>query len=317
MKQSRGIIVRTQSGFYWVDTPQGQILCRLRGKLKRGPRLGDVAAIGDWVKLTYLSDGSGVIEEIEPRNRILSRKAPTPHGEYEQIIIANPDQAVLVFACAQPEPRLGMLDRYLVICEKQAIPPLILVNKIDLLGLEAACQTFELYQQLDYPVLYLSAKSGFGIDELRQALHGKISVFTGPSGVGKSTILKQLLPAWEREVAEVRRRVHKGRHTTVAREMVALPEGGYVADTPGLKALALWDIQPEELDGYFVEMRPLVQKCAFSDCTHSQEPGCAIRQAVEEGKIHPWRYQSYLRLRFGEEAAQIGDDLRKPSDQQV
>lgn len=134
MKQSRGIIVRTQSGFYWVDTPQGQILCRLRGKLKKGPRLGDVAAIGDWAKLTHLSDGSGVIEEIELRSRTLSRKAPTPHGEYEQIIIANPDQAVLVFACAQPEPRLGMLDRYLVICEKQAIPPLILVNKIDLLG---------------------------------------------------------------------------------------------------------------------------------------------------------------------------------------
>lgn len=304
MTQHRGIIVRTQSGFYWVDTPQGQILCRLRGRLKKGPRLGDVAAIGDWVKVTRLSDGSGVIEEIEPRQRALSRKAPTPQGDYEQIIIANPDQAVLVFACAQPEPRLGMLDRYLVICEKQAIPPLILVNKIDLLGLEQAQKIFELYHQLGYPLLYLSAKSGEGLDELRQNLQGKISVFTGPSGVGKSTILKQLLPAWEREVAEVRRRVYKGRHTTVAREMHPLPEGGYVADTPGLKALALWDIQPEELDGYFVEMRDLVQKCAFSDCTHLQEPGCAIRQAVEKGEIHPSRYQSYLRLRFGEEERQ-------------
>ncbi|PWH20500.1 MAG: ribosome small subunit-dependent GTPase A [Anaerolineae bacterium] len=305
MTQIRGIIVRTQSGFYWVDTPQGQILCRLRGKLKKGPRLGDVAAIGDWVEITRLSDGSGVIEEIEPRSRALSRKAPTPQGEYEQVIIANPDQAVLVFACAQPEPRLGMLDRYLVICEKQAIPPLILVNKIDLIGLEQAQQIFDLYRELAYPLLYVSAKSGFGLDQLREHLKGKISVFTGPSGVGKSTLLKSLLPQWEREIAEVRRRVYKGRHTTVRREMHPLPEGGYVADTPGLKALALWDIQPEELDGYFVEMRELVKQCAFRDCTHVHEPGCAIRKAVEQGKIHPLRYQSYLRLRFGEEGNEI------------
>ncbi|MCS6908926.1 MAG: ribosome small subunit-dependent GTPase A [Anaerolineales bacterium] len=301
MERSRGLVVRIQSGFYWVDLPQGQILCRLRGRLKKGPRLGDLVAIGDWVKVTLLSDGSGVIEEVEPRVRSLSRKAPTPHGEYEQIIIANPDQAVLVFACAQPEPRLGMLDRYLIICEKQAIPPLILVNKVDLTGLEQARQTFELYGTLHYPLLYVSAKTGLGLDDLRQHLRGKVSVFTGPSGVGKSTILKALLPHWEREVAEVRRRVHKGRHTTVVREMHPLPEGGYVADTPGLKALALWDIQGEELDGYFVEMRPLVQQCVFNNCTHLHEPGCAIRRAVEKGKIHPSRYQSYLRLRFGEE----------------
>ncbi len=296
----RGIIVRVQSGFYWVDTAQGQIVCRLRGRLKKGPRLGDVAAIGDWVKVVSLNDGSGVIEEIEPRARSLSRKAPTPQGEYEQILIANPDQAVLVFASTQPEPRLRMLDRYLVICEKQTIPALILVNKVDLLGLDRAQEIFELYHQLGYPVLYVSAKSGFGIEALRQRLQGLISVFTGPSGVGKSTLLKCLLPNWEGETAEVRRRVHKGRHTTVRREMYPLPEGGYVADTPGLKALALWDIQPEELDGYFIELRPLVQQCAFRDCTHLHEPGCAVRQAAEKGCIHPLRYQSYLRLRYGE-----------------
>ncbi|GAB4478331.1 MAG: ribosome small subunit-dependent GTPase A [Anaerolineales bacterium] len=299
----QGIIVRSQSGFYWVDTSQGQIICRLRGRLKKGPRLGDVAAIGDRVEVTPLPDGSGVIEAVEPRLRSLSRKAPTPQGEYEQIIIANPDQAVLVFACAQPEPRLGMLDRYLVICEKQTIPPLILVNKVDLIGLEQAQQIFDLYRQLGYPVLYVSAKSGFGLDQLREHLKGKISVFTGPSGVGKSTILKSLLPDWDREIGDVRRRVHKGRHTTVTREMHPLPDGGYVADTPGLKALALWDIQPEELDGYFIEMRPLVQQCAFSDCTHLHEPDCAIRRAVDEGTIHPLRYHSYLRLRFEEEEA--------------
>jgi len=305
MKQLRGLIVRTQSGFYWVDTPHGQILCRLRGRLKKGPRLGDVAAIGDWVKLTLLPDGSGMIEEIEPRLRTLSRKAPTPQGEYEQIIIANPDQAVLVFACAQPEPRLGMLDRYLVICERQGIPALILVNKVDLLPLEHAQQTFDLYRGLGYGVLYVSAKTGYSLETLHEHLKGKISVFTGPSGVGKSTLLKCLLPEWEREIAEVRRRVYKGRHTTVRREMHPLPEGGYVADTPGLKALALWDIEPEELDGYFVEMRELVKECAFSDCTHLHEPGCSVRQAVEEGKIHPSSYQSYLRLRFGEEGDEI------------
>jgi ribosome biogenesis GTPase len=296
-----GLIVRSQSGFYTVETEAGAIICQLRGRLKKGPRLGDVIAIGDRVQVTLLDDENGVIEAISPRQRVLSRLAPQPQGEYQQIIIANPDQACFVFACANPEPRFGMLDRFLVIAEKQSVPAVIIVNKVDLVGAEQVCMSFEHYTSLGYPVIYTSARSGRGVDELRDVLHGKISVFSGPSGVGKSSLLNALQPGLGLEARAVSRATSKGRHTTVVRQLFPLEGGGYVADTPGLKALGLWDIEPEELDGYFPELRPLVSRCQFSDCTHVHEPGCAVLAALAAGEIHPGRYHSYLRMRFGED----------------
>jgi ribosome biogenesis GTPase len=248
-----------------------------------------------------LGNATGVIEAVNPRSRMLSRLAPDPHGEYHQIIIANPDQAVFVFSCAQPAPHFGMLDRFLVIAEKAGIPAIIVANKIDQVGLEAAQQSFGHYEPLGYRVFYTSARSGEGVETLRGELAGKLSVFAGPSGVGKSSLLNWLLPELELEVREVSRATRKGRHTTVVREMFPLPGGGYIADTPGLKALALWDINPEELDGYFPELRQRVAQCAFSDCTHIHEPGCAVRLAVKEGGVHPQRYSSYVKMRLGEE----------------
>ncbi len=165
----RGLVVRSQSGFYTVETESGSFLCRLRGRMKRGPRLGDVVALGDWVELTPLDGGNGVIETLEPRLRMLSRTAPQPQGAYQQIIIANPDQACFVFACASPEPRLGMLDRFLVIAEKQGIPAIIVANKTDLVGQDQARALFGHYPPLGYPVIYTSAKSGECITELRAA----------------------------------------------------------------------------------------------------------------------------------------------------
>lgn len=296
-----GQIIRAQSGFYTVRTEQGVIICRLRGYLKRGPRRGDVVAVGDWVCLTPLSDATGVIEEVNPRSRLLSRLAPGPQGAYHQIIIANPDQAVFVFACAQPAPHFGMLDRFLVIAEKQQIPAMIVANKIDLVGLAAARILYDHYNPLGYPVIYTSALTGYGVDELRERLGAKLSVFAGPSGTGKSSLLNQLLPDLKLQAREVSRATSKGRHTTVVREMYPLPGSGYVADTPGLKALALWDIEPEELDGYFPELRQRVVDCYFSDCTHIHEPGCAVRAAVEQGEVHAQRYNSYVKMRMGEE----------------
>lgn len=301
MEKLRGLIIRSQSGFYTVRTNQADWVCRLRGRLKKGPHLGDVVAIGDWVQVTPLGKGRGVIEAVEARQSMLSRMAPTPRGEYQQIIIANPDQAVFVFACAEPPPRFGMLDRFLVIAEKQGISALIVANKIDLTGLAEAQALFGFYPPLGYPVFYTSAKTGAGIGDLRRELAGKLSVFAGPSGVGKSSLLNVILPGLELHAREVSRATRKGRHTTVVREMFPLEEGGYIADTPGLKALALWDIEPEELDGYFPEMRGRVAECVFSDCTHTHEPGCAVIAAVERGEIQPSRYQSYLRMRGGEE----------------
>mgnify|MGYP000871676309 FL=1 len=301
MPTARGLIVRTQSGFFTVETGQGQYVCQLRGRLKQGPRLGDIAALGDWVKFTILDDGTGIIEEIEPRSRLLSRMDPRPQGEYEQIIIANPDQILFVFACTQPEPRLGMLDRYLVIAEKQNIPAVVVANKTDLTGMDKAREIFSCYEELGYPVLYVSAKTGLNVDELHKQLIGKVSALTGPSGAGKSSLLNAVQPGLGLDASHVSRATRKGRHTTVVREMFPLKEGGYVADTPGLKALALWDIEPEELDAYFPELRSLVSQCQFSDCTHVHEPGCAVLKALEEGRIHPQRYESYLRIRFGQE----------------
>ena len=296
-----GLIIRAQSGFYTVETEKGAVTCRLRGLLKRGPRRGDVAAVGDWVDLTLVDSENGVIQAVKPRLRMLSRLAPNPQGVYQQIIIANPDQAVFVFSCTRPEPRFGMLDRFMVIAEKQGIPSVIVANKIDLLEREAPQRLFGHYQPLGYLVLYTSALTGEGVEALREQLSNKVSVFAGPSGAGKSSLLNQLMPGLGLKAREVSRATRKGRHTTVVREMFPLPGGGYVADTPGLKALALWDIQPEELDGYFPELRQRVSECAFSDCTHTHEPGCKVIYAVETGEIHPERYNSYLKMRLGDE----------------
>lgn len=297
----RGLIIRAQSGFFTVETGEAPIVCQLRGRLKRGPRTGDLAAIGDRVRIAVLEDGTGMIEEIEERKQAIVRLDPRPQGEYQQILLANADQAVFVFACIRPSPKLRMLDRFLVIAEKQGIPAVIVANKVELVGQEKAASIFGLYSNLGYPVIYTSAKTGLGVEELRDVLSGKISALVGPSGVGKSSLLNAMQPGLGLEVDEISQAMNKGKHTTVVRQMFPLASGGYVADTPGWKSLALWDTEPEEIDGYFPELRELVPHCQFSDCTHTHEPSCAVLKAVEKGEVYPERYDSYLRLRAGEE----------------
>lgn len=293
------MIIKAQSGFFTVETGQGFTVCQLRGKLKHGRATGDIAAIGDRVRITVLPDGSGVIEEVEERERAIVRLDPRPQGEYQQVLLANPDQAVFVFACAHPHPKLKMLDRYLVIAEKQKIPPVIVANKIDLV--EDAPKIFSVYEEIGYQVLYTSTKLNAGLEELKNILTRKVSAFAGPSGVGKSSLLNSIQPGLGLAVNEISTAMKKGKHTTVTRQMFPLADGGYVADTPGWKSLALWDTEPEEMDAYFPELRDLVPHCQFSDCTHTHEPGCAVQAALEQGKIHKERYESYLRLRSGKE----------------
>jgi len=295
-----GLIIRAQSGFFTVETGEGPFVCQLRGRLKQGPRTGDLAAIGDHVRITLLEDGSGMIEEIEERKQAIVRLDPRPQGEYQQILLANADQAVFVFACTRPAPKLRMLDRFLVIAEKQDIPAVIVANKVDLVGQEKAETIFGLYFDIGYPIIYTSAKTGQGVEELHATLRGVVSALAGPSGAGKSSLLNAMQPGLGLEVSEVSKSVNKGTHTTVVRQMFPLAGGGYVADTPGWKSLALWDTEPEEIDGYFPELRERVAHCQFSDCTHIHEPGCAVLAAVEAGEVHPERYDSYLRLRAGE-----------------
>jgi ribosome biogenesis GTPase len=298
----RGIVVRSQSGFFTLDTPEGEVVARLRGRFKKGRRTGDLIAVGDWVEVSIHNDGTAMIEKIEERHSKFSRLAPTDRGEYEQIIIANPDLAVLTFSCADPEPNLRMLDRFLIITEEQYLPSIIIANKVDLVGRREARKIFGHYKDLGYEVIYTSAKKSIGVRALHNHLKGKLSVFVGPSGVGKSSLLNAIQPGLGLSVSQVSKATGKGRHTTVVREMFPLEiGGGYVADTPGLKALALWDIEPEELDGYFTEIAALVPDCRFSSCTHTEEPDCAVIAAVEQGKVHPERYESYLRIRFGDE----------------
>jgi ribosome biogenesis GTPase len=296
-----GLIVRTQSGFFTAQTERGLVTCQLRGRLKKGPSRGDLAAIGDRVELSTLPDGSGMIEAIHERARAITRLDPRPQGEYQQIILANPDQAVFVFACAQPEPRLRMLDRFLVIAEKQNVPVVIVANKVDLIGAARAQEIFGHYPQIGYPVIYTSVKQNLGLALLRAQISNKLSCLAGPSGVGKSSLLNAIQPGLGQAVREVSGAVNKGKHTTVVRELFPLEDGGYVADTPGMRSLALWDTEPEELDGYFPELAPLVEHCQYNDCSHKSERGCAVIAAVQAGRVHPARYESYLRLRGGEE----------------
>jgi ribosome biogenesis GTPase len=220
----------------------------------------------------------------------------------EQILLANPDQLAFVFAAAEPEPNLRLLDRLLVAAERESIPALVVVNKIDLTGRRQAARLFDLYRTLDYPVFYVSAKEGKGLEELRRALQGKITAVAGRSGVGKTSLLNALQPELAQHTLSLSLATGKGRHATVFPELFPLPGGGYLADTPGLKAFAIWDVEPTELDGYFRELRPLVRDCAFSDCTHLHEPGCAVIQAVEDGRVDPGRYESYARIRLGDES---------------
>lgn len=300
-----GLVVSDQSGFFGVEVPEkGLITCRLRGRLMEEAQSSDIAAIGDKVKIQLLTDGSGTIEEVLPRTSVLSRAMRTEgkrgagDSEREQVIIANADQALFVFAAAQPAPNHKMLDRFLVTGEKADIERMfIVVNKIDLEDNSAIQARFAPYEKMNYRVLYTSARDGLGIDELKAILKDHLSVFTGPSGVGKTSLLNAVQPGLGRKVKAVSQRRAEGMHTTRDSVLIKLDMGGHVADTPGMRSLTLWDVEPEELDGYYRDIAPFVGQCKFNDCDHHHALGCAVRAAVERGEIAHSRYQSYLSLR--------------------
>ncbi len=292
-----GTVLRARSGFYTVQTNQGLIECQLRGRIKKERRGTDLAVIGDRVTVSPLTDATGVIEAAEPRDGRFSRRQPGPRGTWkEDVLVANLDQVLIVFACADPMPNPRLVDRFLVVAETNEIEAAIVVNKVDLCESEIARDEFRRYEQLGYPVHYVSAREGRGLDALRDRLRGRISVVTGPSGVGKSTLLNALQPGLRLGTGAVSETLHKGRHTTTVAELLPLADGGYVADTPGLRELALWETSPSELAWAFPEFRPHLGGCAFNDCRHLDEPRCAVRTALASGQISPERHASYRRM---------------------
>jgi ribosome biogenesis GTPase len=301
-----GIVLQARSGRHRVADGDQIATCYVRGRLKRQRLDTDLIATGDKIRWQPTRPGRGVIEEVLPRETQLSRRRPG-HIEAEQVIVANPDQAVFIFSVRDPEPHLRMLDRLLIIAENNDLPAIICANKVDLLASTAAqdmvAQTHDLfgtYEEIGYPVIYTSAHTGEGVGVLRERLLGQLSVLCGPSGVGKSSLLNAVQPELGLAVREISEATGKGRHTTVSVRLWPLVGGGYVADTPGLREAGLWDIEPEELAWHFVEMRPLLRDCRFSSCVHTHEPDCAVKAAVQAGVISAARYDSYCRLLAGE-----------------
>jgi ribosome biogenesis GTPase len=250
--------------------------------------------IGDQVRLRRLRDGTGIIEEILERHNELVRGA-AGGSRFLDVIAANLDQLVAVHSLREPDLNLARLDRFLLIAEAAEIPALVCLNKIDLARGQFAREA-GIYEAAGYPVVITSAKEVEGIDALRQALTGKTSALVGPSGVGKSSLLNDIQPGLRLRTAEISEATGKGRHTTTTAELLALEGGGWVADTPGLRELAIREVEPEDLAWLFPEFRPISPSCRFADCTHREEPDCAVREAVEAGEIAPERYRSYRRV---------------------
>jgi len=295
-----GVVLQARSGRHRVEAGDEVVICDVRGRLKREQLTTDLIATGDRVLWQPIRPGSGVVEEVLPRETQLSRRRPG-QIEAEQVIVANPDQAVFIFSVTEPRPNLRMLDRLLVLAENNDLPAFVCANKIDLLEDEGeAGELFGVYEEIGYPVLYTSAKTGQGIDALRQHLLGNLTVLSGPSGVGKTSLLNAVQPHLGLATQQISDATGKGRHTTVGVRLWPLEGGGYVADTPGLREAGLWDIEPEELAWHFVEFRPYLSDCRFSTCTHTHEPGCAVKTAVEAGEISELRYDSYQRMLVGE-----------------
>ena len=322
-----GTVTDGSRGQYRVDTPEGELLCGLRGRLRKQllyartshlPGSGlrhkvrrtnlkarDPLAVGDRVRVLPLGGGKGMIQEILPRSGgAFARDDP---GVGQLTTVAGVDQLVAVFAAREPVPHLGLLDRLLVLAEAQRLDALVCLNKVDLGVGPALAARLDVYRALGYPVVLASAATGAGLDDLRTRFAGRTSALLGPSGVGKTSLLNALEPGLGLRVNEVSRATGKGRHTTSGTRLVPLawPAGGAIADTAGIRALALGSAAAGRLDWCFREFRPYLGGCFHADCSHRGEPGCAIREAAEAGDLDRPRYDSYCRL-YAEGAAAGG-----------
>ena len=284
-----------------VRLDDGNIVnCKMRGVLRlKGLRCTNPVAVGDRVQVEDKGGDAPVVGDIEPRRNYIIRRASNLSKEF-QIIAANLDQAVLVATLTNPETSTTFIDRFLATAEAYQVPAVLAFNKIDLLDTEEWRIRLEelkaLYESIGYPVVTMSAATGEGADALRAQLAGKMSLLSGNSGVGKSSIINLLVPDAHVRVGDVSHTHHKGMHTTTFSELLDLPDGGAIIDTPGVKAFGTIDFERAEVAHYFPEIFKISDDCRFNNCTHTHEPGCAVLEAVEQGKIAPSRFTSYLSI---------------------
>lgn len=316
-----GQVVKKFTGIYYVQTETEQVMCsassRLRKNLMYSPAdlssvkhksvqavkdIGEVdpIAIGDYVRFVDAGNGEGQIQEVLPRRSRLSRP-DVGDKPLEHVIVANLDQMVVVFAAARPEPRWNLLDRYIAAAESLDLDTLIVITKMDIGDRDEIDEVMDVYRNLGYRVVLTASETGEGLNLLRDELTGKLSAFVGKSGVGKSSLLNALEPGLHVKTGSVSHgKTGKGKQTTTHMEMYPLGFGGHIVDTPGIRVFGIWELDGSDIALAFREMRPFVGQCGFGlSCTHEHEPRCLIRAAVENGEIHPRRYESYLRILHG------------------
>lgn len=301
-EKKRGRVVQSTGKWYEVVYANGNgetIQCRLPGRFRlEENNVTNPIAVGDFVKFTINEDGSGNIEEIEERKNYLLRRS-THHKHEKQVLAANIDRAFVVLSIRKPKLKQGFLDRFLITCEAYQIPPNIIINKKDLASetdQDYLDHLQEMYESIGYIFLTTSIHHEDSLEALKEELADQTSVFIGPSGVGKTSLLNHIDPNIDRKVLQVSSYNEKGKHTTTFAKLLPLHFGGYLVDTPGIREFGLVDIEPWELSLFFPEMLEPRQNCKFNNCTHSHEPDCGVMKAYEEGKIYPDRYQSYLNI---------------------
>lgn len=292
-----GIVMNVQKGLYSVKTERGLWRCRLRGKLfQRQQREKSLVVVGDHVLIEHLHEDQGVIVDISQRKSKLARRGAGRKGRYhEQVIAANIDQAVLVFSVKEPGYKRNLIDRYISAAKSGDIEPLICFNKIDLIDISEIQTDLDDLRRLA-SVICTSTVTGEGVNRLKETLQGRLSVFSGSSGVGKSSLINALCQSERAKTSQIGERVNKGRHTTTSAQIYELFAGGMIVDTPGMREFGLFNASAG-VDRYFADIIELATQCRFRNCTHTHEPDCAVKSALEEGLLDLQRYESYLNLR--------------------